>query len=85
VAGPTIGTVADAVELWQGLAHGEPKAADALRFAVNNTPFANLFWVRPALDHLILNDLQEMVSPGVFERRERDMMKDYGQRYLVSP
>jgi hypothetical protein len=55
------------------------KSADFLNFAINNTPFVNLFYTRPALDYLFLNALREATSPGFLKRQERRRFKDYGQ------
>ena len=82
LAGPSVGTAAEVVSMVQELRDGEPRAGRALNFALSNTPFANLFYVRPALDYLLLNALRESVSPGTLRRAERRRERDYGQRRL---
>jgi hypothetical protein len=57
-------------------------AAEALSLAVQNTPFASLIFVRPALDVLFLNSLREAVSPGYLRRQERRRLEEYGQRSI---
>lgn len=57
----------------------EVKLADYLTFATQNTPFANLFYVRPAIDYLFLNSMREAVSPGYMKRQESRRKTDYGQ------
>ncbi|PZO80538.1 MAG: hypothetical protein DI629_07300 [Mesorhizobium amorphae] len=89
IAGPTAGTVAQALDLARETAQkgiytsfGEDErfpAAQALNLAVSNTPGASLFYVRPALDYLFLNSLREAVSPGYLRRQERNRRRDYGQ------
>jgi hypothetical protein len=64
LAGPTLGTGAEAIALWSGLWRGKTDAGDALRFGLANTPFLNLFYTRVALDYLILYQVQEAVSPA---------------------
>lgn len=59
--------------------------ADAFQFALNNTPYINLWYTRAALDLAILNSFQEYMSPGTFHRREKQMQTDYGQSYLTPP
>ena len=54
-------------------------AGDALNFVYDNTPFLNLFYVRPTLDFLILNSIKEAVSPGYLKRQKTNRKKDYGQ------
>jgi hypothetical protein len=65
----------------------EPKdvASKWVRYALNNTPFANLHLLRPTLDALIFWRLQEALNPGSMRRMERNLMKESGTRYLVRP
>lgn len=93
--GPTIGAAADAIEIAlkaRDAAAGkitgnEAKApyADALNLLLGNNPvfYANLFYVRPALDYLFLNSMREAVSPGYLKRRGKRRMKDYQQQNIV--
>ena len=86
VAGPTIGTFTQAVEMGfkvRDAALGDEKAirgADWLNFGLGNTPGANLFYLRPALDFLFINSLREAASPGYLARQDKRRLKDYGQR-----
>lgn len=92
VAGPTLGSVADGVDTVLkardaavGLLTGQEAkapAADALNLALNNTPFINLFYTRPALDYLFINSLREAVSPGYLKRQKENRMKEFGQTRL---
>ena len=65
----------------------QAKAArgDAFYLLLNNTPFLNLAYARPAMDLAVLNDIQEWMSPGTFRRRERKMREDFGQEFIVDP
>jgi hypothetical protein len=56
-----------------------------MRWTVANTPFANLFYIRPALDWLFLYQVQEALSPGFLRRSQRRLMEENGQRSLLSP
>lgn len=78
-AGPAIGNFADIGELILAARDGDASAADALTLAINNTPFVNLFYTRPALDFLFLNSLREAASPGYLRRQEKRRQTDYGQ------
>lgn len=92
VAGPTLGSIADAADTAlkardaaAGLITGQEAkapAADALNLALNNTPFINLFYTRPALDYLFINSLREAASPGYLKRQKETRMKEYGQTRL---
>lgn len=94
IAGPTIGQAAQLVELGLksrdaalGKVVGDEDAkfpaAEALSIGVNATPFANLYYVRPALDYLFLNSLRDAISPGYLKRQEKRRTTDYGQESFV--
>jgi hypothetical protein len=84
-AGPAIGAAAGLGELLlkardAGLSSEEEvKAGEWINQITQNTPFANLFYVRPALDFLVLNQLKEAAGPGYLRRIEGRRKKDYGQ------
>lgn len=85
LAGPTAGTINSVFKLYAGVREGEARGGDALRLAMDNTPFINLWYTRAALDYAILYHLQEMVSPGTLARREYEAKKDFNQQYLFPP
>ena len=60
-------------------------AGDALRFTLSNTPFANLFYTKAALDYFIVYQMQEAINPGYLRRMERKMERNNSQKFLVSP
>lgn len=84
-AGPALSTTQEAVTMWSGLWRGKTDAGDALRLAINNTPFLNLFYTRIALDYLILHDVQEALAPGTLRRMERRAQQDTGQTLWYRP
>lgn len=61
----------------------EVRLADWLNFGTQNTPFVNLYYVRPALDFLFLSSMKEAASPGYLKRTERNRQKTYGQRDVM--
>jgi hypothetical protein len=89
--GPVFGTGADALQLTLGnlgkLAAGKKTtfAADAVRFARSNVPGANLWYLRAAIDHLALHDLQESVSPGYLRKMREASRKNWDQDYWWRP
>ena len=85
VAGPTFGTVSDIADLWGRIRAGEDAAAQTFRLAIANTPFANLFYTRMALDYLILYRVQEWLNPGYLRRMERRIEKENDQTFLIKP
>lgn len=80
LSGPVATRAANVIGLYQKAKTGDASAGDALNQIINATPFANLFYVKPALDATILNAAREWASPGYRRRQEQRLMKDYGQR-----
>lgn len=88
LSGPSIGTMGDVLQLYSMLLDPEDRDqadSQAIRLLANNTPFANLFYVRPALNYLLLWRMQEAASPGYLERYERRLEEEQGREMLVSP
>lgn len=92
ILGPAIGgTGSDLYNIFttlrdQSTKHPEREAAaQAFRTAINNTPYMNLFYVKPVMDYLILNRVSEALSPGSLKRLERRVQKENGQTFLVRP
>lgn len=79
MAGPALGGAANLIGIWQRAKEGDAKAGDALGVVLRETPFVNLWWLRPALDASILNSLREYVAPGTLRRQARQRLEDYGQ------
>lgn len=84
-AGPTLSSAADIINLWAATRGGDGRAATALRIGLANTPFANLFYTRPALDYLFLYQVQEALNPGFLRRMERRLKEENGQRFIIPP
>jgi hypothetical protein len=80
LAGPVVGSVAEAVELFQDMYRGDAKAADLIYKAKNHTPFINMWWSKSVLDYTIMNHVQDAVSPGARKRREKRYNKEFGGR-----
>lgn len=85
VAGPALSDAARAVNLLSRARDGDAKTADALTAIIASTPFANVFWARPALDYLLLNSLREGLSPGYLQRQDARRREQYGQDPLIAP
>lgn len=79
LAGPGLGRAADIIGLYQSATHGDTRAGAALNVVLEDTPYANLFYVRPALDALFLNSMREWASPGYRRRQQRNLATQYGQ------
>lgn len=53
----------------------------AFRLVRSNTPFANVWYAKTALDHAVLNDFQEFLSPGYLRRQRDRTRRSTGQGY----
>lgn len=82
LAGPTAGTVDSVADVVGRIISGEDPSAQAFRTLINNTPFANIFYFRMGMDALILNRVQETLSPGYMRRLERRLEKENEQELL---
>ena len=85
LGGPTIGAANDVWQLYTSVRDGDDAKAKALSTVINNTPYANLFYVRPALNHLFIYQLQESLNPGYLGRVEDRIKKDNNQEFWLKP
>jgi hypothetical protein len=85
LAGPTISAGARFIDLYHKALAGDDVAARTLNEALNNTPFANLFYTRAALNYFLLYEVQEAMNPGYLRRMERQVEKEQGQGFLLRP
>lgn len=97
LAGPAIGSVGDFINLAMKARNSaaaritgaeydnseKARLADFVNFGINNTPFINLFYTRPALDYLFLSSLREVASPGYLRRQAATRRKEYGQETVM--
>lgn len=94
LAGPVVGLADDSIQLLRGATsktyEGMPGGAvgKALTMLHQNTPGANLWYSRLAVDRLLFDRLQRAVDPYYaqsFARREQSAMKSFGQQYWWRP
>jgi hypothetical protein len=52
---------------------------DLAHFTVNHIPFANLVYIKGALDYLLFYHMFEAASPGWWERTNRRLEKEQGR------
>jgi hypothetical protein len=84
-AGPVLGTGSDIIDLYSRAVRGDDFAGKSLKTLINNTPFVNLFWTRPAIDYLILHRISEAVNPGYLRRMEKRIKKENNQEFIIRP
>lgn len=85
VAGPVGGTVEDISEIRRRMLNGDDAAAKTFNTVLSNTPFMNVFYLRPVLDYAILHSLTEAMNPGALRRREALVTKENEQGWLRRP
>jgi len=83
--GPAAGAIEGGIDLAYRMRDGDDAAAASFRFAIQNTPFANLFYTRSAMDYLFLHSVQEALNPGALRRMERRIAKENAQQFLLRP
>lgn len=85
VAGPVLGQANDIAAMKTDLQAGKNIAYPLSKLTLDNTPFINLFYIRPVLDYFILWNLQEMMSPGSLKRSEAALENRTHQQYFLKP
>lgn len=85
IGGPAVGMVGDMAEIVTAAVNGDKVATKALRTIQGNVPGANLFYVKPALDNLVMWDLMETMNPGFLRRMEANSVKRTGQDWMMRP
>jgi hypothetical protein len=89
--GPVVGVGEELLGLTQGnlvqMLQGKDThaGAEVLKFVRGMTPLANNWYTKAATDHLIFNQLQEMVSPGYLNRVRLRAQREFGQSYYWEP
>jgi len=80
-------TWGNAIEAAQG--EETDLGAELVRYAKYNTPgvsaLVNLWYFRAAVDHLLMHDLQELLSPGYLQRMKSRGERDFGTTYWWEP
>jgi hypothetical protein len=83
--GPVISQVDSIADMASKLKSGKGVGNEAGKFVTNNMPFINLFYIRPVLDYIILWNIQEMSNPGSLHRSERNLKRNTGQGFFITP
>lgn len=91
LAGPSLGTLGDftTFAIQAGNAIGTDKqthfGARALQLAKGMIPAGNLWYTKAALDHILFQNAQEMLSPGYLSNMRNRTQKDYGTDWWWAP
>jgi hypothetical protein len=91
VLGPVFGSMGDLANLTVGNI-GQAMddkdthfGAEAVRFVKQHLPFVNLWYAKAAIDHAVLQDVQEYLSPGYLDRMRERAQKDFNQDFWWQP
>lgn len=85
VMGPVVGSGADLLDVMLGKTD---TAAGTVRWLRSNAPlagFINLWYAKSVIDHAVLQDMQEYLSPGYLSRIQHRAQKDWNQSYYWRP
>ncbi len=85
LGGPAVNEFVRGTSLMSQTLHGDAKPKDYIDFLKRNTPWLNMFYVKPALDYLIWYNVQEMLDPGSLRRQELNHRERYNQSYWAPP
>lgn len=92
LGGPALGKLSEIKSIVEALTKGDDMGKNldtagdkAVRFAISNVPFQNLFYTRMALDWLVLYQVQEWLNPGSLRRMEKRIEKEQNQKFFVRP
>lgn len=85
LSGPAVSNADAVIRLLQQSSRGDADLGDWYRTALDNTPFLNVFWLRTAMNGLILNRIQDGLDPGSLERYQRRVEREQGNEFLIPP
>lgn len=85
LGGPFVNETIRGVSMASHTLHGEAKPKEYVDFLRRNTPWVNLFYIKPALEHLVWFNIQEMLDPGSLKEMELKQKQTYNQDYWLPP
>ncbi len=85
LAGPTAGNIGDLARIWTRMRQGDNFGQGLARWIQNNIPGNSLFYVRAALDYLLMYNLYEWMKPGYFRRMKKRVERENNQTFFMRP
>lgn len=79
LGGPVVSDADSLIHIFNEWKEGKAGWPDLAHFAVRHIPFANLVYLKGALDYLMWYHLYEAASPGWWERTNRRLQKEQGR------
>ena len=85
LAGPTAGNIGDLARIWSQMREGDSFGQGLARWIQNNIPGNSLFYVRSAMDYLIMYNLYDWMKPGYFRRMKKRVERENNQTFFMRP
>ncbi len=85
LAGPALGSLSSLVSLYKSARDGEDVRSTAFRTLWSHIPGNNLFWIRTALNQMLLYSFREWLDPGSVRRLHKKVERETGQRFWLEP
>ena len=92
LSGPSLGAISDFVSLTSQAVRAPldedveaPGSRQVGQFITSNTPFANLFYLKPVIDYMILHQINEALDPGSLREMERKVEDKNHQEFFLPP
>lgn len=94
IAGPSFGELDSLMSIFseaEGLATGREGASaqsleyQSYRLLERNTPFANLWYLKPFLNYFVFYAIREHLSPGSLKKMERHIEQQKNQEFFAPP
>lgn len=79
LGGPAVGDVDQTIKIFNEWKRGAAGWPDIAHLAVRHVPFANLVYLKGALDYMLWYHLYEAASPGWWERTNRRLLREQGR------
>lgn len=87
--GPVAGTAADVGMTLGSVFKKKTEPADVganlLRIGWQNTPLLRSWYTKAAIEHALIHDMQENLSPGYLRRMEKKAQRDFNQQFWWRP
>lgn len=85
VAGPVLSNINELAKVLSAYREGDDATAKAVKLAMENAPGGNVWWLKTALDHLVMYQIQEAMNPGSVLRMERAVERNNNTTFWLRP
>lgn len=85
VTGQTVGNIGEFARIWTRMREDDSAGQGLARWIQTNIPGNSLYYVRSAMDYLVMYHLYEGMNPGYFRRMKRRVERENGQAFWLRP